>query len=62
MSESEKATLYGMLLNQHTKLHNQINEVKGQSIDLNKNQLDEINKMEAQQKEIMKKINLLLSR
>lgn len=62
MLETEKANIYGMLLSQHTKLHNQINEIKGQNIDLNKNQLMEIKKLEGVQVEIMKKINLLLSR
>ena len=62
MSEGEKANIYGMLLSQHTKLHNQINEIKGQNIELNNSQIGEIKKMELAQMEIMKKINLLLSR
>lgn len=62
MSEGEKANIYGMLLSQHTKLHNQINEIKGQNIELNQSQIGEIKKMEFAQMEIMKKINLLLSR
>ncbi len=62
MSESEKANLYGMLLNQHTKLHNQINEIKGQSIDLSNSQITEIKRMEIAQMGIMRQINQLLSR
>ena len=62
MSESEKANLYGMLLNQHTKLHNQINEIKGQSIDLTNSQITEIKRMEIAQMGIMRQINQLLYR
>lgn len=62
ISESEKANIYAMLLNQHSKLHNQINEIKGQNIDMSREQLIEIKKLENTQMDIMRKINLLLSR
>jgi len=61
MNEQMKAQMYGDLLNQHTKLHNQINEIKGQSIELNQQQLIKIRQLEQQQLQIMSKINQLFS-
>ena len=62
MTEEQKAQIYGQLLNEHTRLHNTINEIKGQNIDLNKKQIQEIRSLEEQQVQIMRKINQLLSR
>jgi hypothetical protein len=61
MNESQKAAFYGQLLNEHTRLHNQINEIKGQNIDLNKSQMDDIRKLEMRQLQIMKQIKQLMS-
>jgi hypothetical protein len=61
MNESQKAELYGQLLNEHTRLHNKINEIKGQSIDLNRSQLDEIKQLEMKQLHIMRQINMMMS-
>jgi len=62
MTEEQKAQIYGQLLTHHTRLHNQINEIKSQNIDLNQKQLQEIRSLEQQQVQIMRKINQLLSR
>lgn len=62
MTEQQKSQAYGVLLNRHRQLHNQINEIKGQSIDLDKKQLDEIKRMEREQTDIMFKIKNLLSK
>ena len=62
MSEEQKAQIYGQLLSHHTRLHNQISEIKSQNIDLNQKQLLEIKNLENQQLQIMRKINQLLSR
>jgi len=62
MTEEQKAQVYGQLLNEHTRLHNQINEIKGQNIDLNQKQIQEIRKLESRQVDIMSKIRQLLSR
>jgi len=62
MTEEQKAQIYGQLLNEHTRLHNKINEIKGQNIDPNQKQLQEIKNLENQQFQIMRKINQLLSR
>ena len=62
MTEEQKAQMYGQLLNQHTKLHNKINEIKGQNIDPTPNQLKEIRTLELQQLKIMNQIRQLLTR
>jgi len=62
MTEQQKAAMYGQLLNEHTRLHNRINEIKGQNLELNQKQLIEVKKLENQQIDIMNKIRLLLSR
>jgi len=62
MNESQKAALYGQLLNEHTRLHNKINEIKGQNIDLNRAQIAEIGQLEARQRQIMQQINILMTR
>ena len=61
ISAEQKAAIYGQLLNDHTRLHNQIQEIKGQSIDLNQKQLQEIRQLEQKQLFIMQQINRLMS-
>ena len=62
MTEQQKAVMYGQLLNEHTRLHNRINEIKGQNLELNQKQSIEVKKLENQQIDIMNKIRILLSR
>jgi hypothetical protein len=62
MNDNQKAILYGQLLNEHTRLHNKINEIKGQNIDLNKSQFDEIRKYEMRQNQIMRQINIMMTK
>lgn len=61
MSAEQKAAIYGQLLNDHTRLHNKINEIKGQNIELNQKQIQEIRQLEQAQVIIMQKINRLMS-
>jgi hypothetical protein len=61
LSNEQKAQIYGQLLNDHTRLHNQINEIKGQNLELNDKQRQQIRELEQQQMIIMKRINLLMS-
>jgi hypothetical protein len=61
ISAEQKAAIYGQLLNDHTRLHNQIQEIKGQDIDLNQKQLQEIKQLEQKQLFIMQQINRLMS-
>lgn len=60
MTNDEKAAYYGRLLNEHTKLQNQVSEIKGQSIDLNPEQIRQIKELEGRQINIMNEINRLL--
>ena len=61
ISVEQKAQIYGQLLNDHTRLHNQINEIKGQNIDLNPKQIQEIRQLEQRQVQIMQQIHRLMS-
>lgn len=61
MREQEKAILYGQLLNEHTRIGNQISEIKGQSIELNEKQSSQVKQLQGRQIDIMNKIRKLLS-
>lgn len=61
MTEDQKAQIYGNLLNEHTKLFNEINLIKAQNIDLNSEQLRKIQQMEYRQLQIMEQIRRLMS-
>lgn len=59
MTEQMKAGLYGQLLNEHTRIGNKISEIKGQNIEPNQKQKEEIRKLELQQIKIMSDIRRL---
>ena len=40
MTNEQKAQMYGDLLNQHTRISNKISSIKGESIELNQEQLN----------------------
>ncbi len=61
MTNEQKGVMYGKLLNEHTKVGNQISEIKGQSIDLNVQQKEKIKQLESIQIRIMRDINRLMS-
>lgn len=61
MNDTHKANVYGQLLNEHRRLHNLITEIKGQTIDLSKEDILKIQDLERQQVKIMSDINKLLS-
>lgn len=61
MTNEQKAVIYGQLLNEHTKIGNQISEIKGQSIDLNPKEKEKIKHLESLQVRIMRDINRLMS-
>ena len=60
MNNDQKAALYGRLLNEHTRLHNEISSIKGESIELNQQQSNKIKELEKRQIGIMNDINRLL--
>jgi hypothetical protein len=61
MTNEQKAQQYGQLLNEHTRIGNQISEIKGQSIDLSQNEQSQIKELENRQIQIMNSIQRLLS-
>lgn len=61
MNNDQKAAYYGQLLNEHTRLQNQIASIKGESIDLNQQQLKKIKELQQRQLKVMNEINRLLS-
>lgn len=61
MTTEQKAQIYGNLMNEHTKCFNEINRIKGESLDLNQEQQLKIQKLEQRQQQIMSEVNKLLS-
>ena len=61
MNETQKAEIYGQLLNDHTRLHNQIQEIKGQNLELNQVQIGQVRQLEEGQRRIMSALNKLMS-
>jgi hypothetical protein len=60
MTEEQKAQIYGSLLNEHTKCFNEINRIKGESLELNREQMYKIQQLEERQRQIMNEISSLL--
>lgn len=61
MTEHQKADAYGQLLNEHTRIGNKVNEIKGQNIELSKEQLKQIDVLQNRQVQIMAEIKKLFS-
>jgi hypothetical protein len=60
MTNEQKAQQYGQLLNEHTRLGNKISSIKGESIELNQKQLNEIKSLESKQVQIMNFLQRLM--
>ena len=60
MNNDQKAAIYRRLLNEHTRLQNEISSIKGESIELNQQQSNKIKELEKRQIGIMNDINRLL--
>ena len=61
MNNEQKAEMYNQLLSEHTRIMNQISSIKGESIDLNNQQLMRIRQLEDRQRQIMSSIQRMLS-
>ena len=59
MTNEEKAQVYNQLMFEHTKLSNQINSIKGESIDLNQEQQQRIMVIESKIRDIMNRLSRL---
>ena len=60
MTNEQKAQQYGQLLNEHTRLGNRIASIKGESIELNTSQLNEIRNLESKQVQIMNSLQRMM--
>jgi hypothetical protein len=61
MNNQQKADQYGKLLNEHTKLGNQVSEIKGENIEMNDSQTSRIKQLQTKQIQIMNTIRAMLS-
>jgi hypothetical protein len=59
MTNEEKGKIYSQLMFEHTKIQNKIASIKGESIELNQQQLQEIRYLEQQLLRIMNSANRL---
>ena len=60
MNDQQKAEQYGRLLNEHTKLRNQVSEIKGENIEMNNSQTARIKVLQTKQLQIMNTIREML--
>lgn len=61
MNDQQKAEHYGRLLNEHTKLGNQVSEIKGENIEMNNSQTARIKVLQTRQLQIMNTIREMLN-
>lgn len=61
MTQEQKSQLYGQLLNEHTKYFNEINRIKSESLELNREQKIRVQQLERKQQEIMMKVKQLFN-
>jgi len=53
MNNEEKAKVYNQLMFEYTKIQNRISSIKGESMNLNQNQINEIRDLESRLNQIM---------
>jgi len=53
MNNEDKARMYNQLMFEYTKIQNRISSIKGESINLNQNQINEIRDLEDKLNQIM---------
>jgi archaellum component FlaC len=59
MTNEQKAQMYNQLMYEYTRLQNQVSSIKGEAIDLNQKQLNEIREIENRMRMIMSKVSSL---
>lgn len=59
MENEQKAQIYNQLMYEYTRVQNRISSIKGESIDLNQQQLNEIRNLENTLRLIMDKVSKL---
>ena len=61
MNEEQKAQLYSQLTYNYDRLANEIASIKGESIDLNSQQQERIQKLQMEQHKIMSRVQQLMN-
>ncbi len=59
MTNEQKAQMYNQMMFEYTRLQNQVSSIKGEAIDLNQKQLNEIREIENRMRMIMSKVSSL---
>ena len=59
MTNEQKAQMYNQMMFEYTKLQNQVSSIKGEAINLNQKQLNEIREIENRMRIIMSKVSSL---
>jgi hypothetical protein len=59
MTNEQKAQMYNQLMFDYTRLQNQVSSIKGEAIDLNQKQLNEIREIENRMRMIMNRVSSL---
>ena len=59
MTNEQKAQMYNQLMFDYTRLQNQVSSIKGEAIDLNQKQLNEIREIENRMRIIMNRVSSL---
>jgi hypothetical protein len=59
MNNEQKAQMYNQMMIEYTRLQNRVSSIKGESIDLNQKQLNEIQEIENRMRMIMSKVSSL---
>jgi hypothetical protein len=61
MNDEQKAQLYSQLTYNFDRLANEISSIKGESLDLNQEQLNKIQKLQEQQRRIMTQLQQIMN-
>lgn len=59
MNNDQKAQVYNHLMSEYTKIENRVSSIKGESINLNQNQINEIRSLENKLRFIMESVSRL---
>ena len=59
MTNEQKAEVYNQLMYEYTKTQNQVSSIKGESINLNPQQLNQIRELENKMRFLMEKVSSL---
>ncbi len=60
MTQEEKSKVYSSLLFEHDKLSNQINSIKGESLEMNESQMAQIRKLQVRQGQLVEQMRKLM--